>query len=43
MFVYYLSNLGMGGGGVVDSVLCSSPFAAYIPVPSSPTATCNCS
>lgn len=42
MFIYFLANLGMGGGGVVDPVLCSLPFAAYIPPPASPTDPCGC-
>jgi hypothetical protein len=42
MIIYFLSNLGMGAGGIVDPILCSAPFAAYVPTPASPSAPCNC-
>jgi hypothetical protein len=42
MFVYFLSNLGMGAGGVVDPILCSLPFDAYTLASANPADPCGC-
>lgn len=43
MFLYFLSNLGMGAGGSIDPIICSSPFAAYVPPAPAAGTPCNCS